>query len=415
MLLSWNPLLTGRKQRLLDHLKEAAFFTDKDLTGIEHRLDKIEGSIERARAHHNPQIIVLLEAKIAACRANLVELRFIMEPIPKDLMATHEKLVSILRSLSGCNTRSNFPWAEINDYKRQLKEIESKLDVKAISEDVGGEDVSIDERMNRYAEKLSHISYTEASKLSGREIVRDLLERTILWGDLMTAREGKLDPRFQDKFNALSAIRNQLEKFSLTQAWSLRETDLYSYQRKLDRIDEERVNGNFIDESGRPADLYEQRTLLYLLRKSYSIIYFMLASSEPVSEALQPVYNQLSTLRKCLVEVKKSGGVSSPRELYPYSMKLHSLDNMRKDGKFIVNGDIPEGQASVIALLSECFEMAYELRNEAEKEEEEHEERPDEAENSAAIEMRQSAAGKGADAIPPDGGLARVVSVGGNH
>lgn len=94
----------------------------------------------------------------------------------------------------------------------------------------------------------------------------------------------------------------------------------------------------------------------------------MLTSSEPVSEALQPVYNQLTTLRRCLVEVKRSGGVSSARELYPYSMKLNSIDNMRQDGKFVVNGDVPEGQGTVIALLSECFEMAYELRNEAEEE-----------------------------------------------
>lgn len=45
-------------------------------------------------------------------------------------------------------------------------------------------------------------------------------------------------------------------------------------------------------------------------------------ASEPVSEALLPVYNQLQTLKRCLVEVKKNGGVSSVRELYPYSMKV---------------------------------------------------------------------------------------------
>ena len=47
-----------------------------------------------------------------------------------------------------------------------------------------------------------------------------------------------------------------------------------------------------------------------------------MVSSEPVSEALLPVYNQLQTLKRCLIEVKNSGGVSSPRELYPYSMKV---------------------------------------------------------------------------------------------
>lgn len=88
--------------------------------------------------------------------------------------------------------------------------------------------------------------------------------------------------------------------------------------------------------------------------------------SEPVSEALLPIYNQLTTLKKCLLEVKKLGGVSSPRELYPYSMKLNSIDNMRVDGKFMIGDEIPDGQGSVTQLLEECFELAYELRNEAE-------------------------------------------------
>lgn len=41
---------------------------------------------------------------------------------------------------------------------------------------------------------------------------------------------------------------------------------------------------------------------------------------------------------------------------------------MRVDGKFMVGTDIPEGQASVNALLAECFDMIYELRVEAEGE-----------------------------------------------
>jgi hypothetical protein len=68
-----------------------------------------------------------------------------------------------------------------------------------------------------------------------------------------------------------------------------------------------------------------RQTLLYLIRRSYAYIYALLISSEPVSEALLPVYNQLQTLRRCLLEVKESGGVSNSRELYPYSMKVSNL------------------------------------------------------------------------------------------
>ena len=60
--------------------------------------------------------------------------------------------------------------------------------------------------------------------------------------------------------------------------------------------------------------------------------------------------------------------MSNPRELYPYSMKLNSIDNMRVDGKFHVGKDIPEGQGSVNDLLAECYDLAYELRTAAESE-----------------------------------------------
>ena len=145
-------------------------------------------------------------------------------------------------------------------------------------------------------------------------------------------RKGVIPEAWKSKYEVLIGIRNDLDKLSLTQAWSLRETDLYDYQRQLDRIDESRVNGNWLDEDGQPAELYVQRTLLYLIRRSYGYIYYLMISSEPVSEALLPIYNQLQTLKRCLLEVKSSGGVSSVRELYPYSMKVRatgSLDNLR--------------------------------------------------------------------------------------
>lgn len=123
-----------------------------------------------------------------------------------------------------------------------------------------------------------------------------------------------------------------------------------------------------------------------------------------------PVHNQLSTVRRCLVEVKKAGGPYSgilpsknplpknpllpfmppnhphispffasrlllqltltavARELYPYGMKLNSIDGMRIGGKFMTeDGSIPEGQGTVHALLAECYELLHELRSEIEE------------------------------------------------
>lgn len=185
-----------------------------------------------------------------------------------------------------------------------------------------------------------HFRGEDGSVLAGSDEVEDLLRRCLLWSDIVLERfvvpfsphpavvlttqnrKGVIPEPFKPIYDVLISIRNDLDKLSVTQAWSLRETDLYDFQRQLDKIDESRVDGNWLDDQGKPAELYVQRTMLYLIRRSYGFIYSLMISSEPVSEALLPIYNQLQTLKRCLLEVKNSGGVGSVRELYPYSMKV---------------------------------------------------------------------------------------------
>jgi hypothetical protein len=76
-------------------------------------------------------------------------------------------------------------------------------------------------------------------------------------------RKGEMPEPFRESYYTLVEIRNKLEKLSLTQAWSLRETDLYDFQRQLDKIDESRVDGNFRDAEGNFAELYVQRVLFF--------------------------------------------------------------------------------------------------------------------------------------------------------
>src|SRR5205823_10210502 len=59
---------------------------------------------------------------------------------------------------------------------------------------------------------------------------------------------------------------------------------------------------------------------------------------------------------------------SIARELYPYQMKLASIDNLRVDGKFLdEDGSIPEGQGIIMALLNECYDILYELKADVEE------------------------------------------------
>ncbi|GAT21671.1 UPF0662 protein [Aspergillus luchuensis] len=341
-LISLLFLTVGRNNeapaRLLDHLEEAGFYSSKDLISITKTLANMNDTLERCRQAYSPALITLLESRLEKCQLLLEKLQSGLAKLGPELAATHETLVSILRSTSAVNTRSKFSSSEVTALRTQLKKIEEGM-------------------------KDGQFVDAEGVPLSGaQEDVKLLMERCWLWTEIVLERQGKIDERFKEQYDKLIEIRNQLDRLAVTQAWSLRETDLFGYQRKLDRIDEARVNGNFVDAEGNAADIHAQRTLLYLIRRSYGYIYALLISSEPVSEALLPVYNQLQTLRKCLLEVQESGGVSNSRELYPYSMKLNSIDNMRVDGKFYVGTDIPEGQGSVNALLAECYDIVWELR-----------------------------------------------------
>lgn len=50
---------------------------------------------------------------------------------------------------------------------------------------------------------------------------------------------------------------------------------------------------------------------------------------------------------------------------------------MRVDGKFYVGSDIPEGQGSVNSLLSECYDIVWELRASVAEQEEKEEKEED--------------------------------------
>lgn len=117
----------------------------------------------------------------------------------------------------------------------------------------------------------------------------------------------------------------------------MRGTDLYTYQKLLKDIEEQRLKLNqSIGTSDSSTDLDTksikklQVLILYLLRRCYALIYKLLESSEPVLESLQPIHNQLSTVRKCLLEIKRVDGLNNLRDVYPFQFKLASLDNLRR-------------------------------------------------------------------------------------
>lgn len=81
--------------------------------------------------------------------------------------------------------------------------------------------------------------------------VKALFEDCNNWANAIANGEMVITPTFQPMFSELADVKGQLEKLSLTQAWSLRETDLFDYLQRLRAVDEKRVDGKFIDTQGK--------------------------------------------------------------------------------------------------------------------------------------------------------------------
>lgn len=74
----------------------------------------------------------------------------------------------------------------------------------------------------------------------------------------------------------------------------------------MQEIEKLRQDGSFKDPAS--ETIPEGQALVnFLLRGCYRIMAKMLSENVPVAEALMPVHNQLSTVRRCLVEVTKWG------------------------------------------------------------------------------------------------------------
>ena len=93
-------------QRLLDHVKEAAFYSQKDLVSIRETLGKMEDTVTQGKLTYSPHLVTLLETRMQTCRNQVAELQEYLKKIDPGLVPTWEKLVALLRSAAALNTRS---------------------------------------------------------------------------------------------------------------------------------------------------------------------------------------------------------------------------------------------------------------------------------------------------------------------
>ena len=98
--------LTSTIKRLLDHLTEADLFSAKDLDSMSKTLDRLSVTVKNAGSKHSPHLIELLSDRVDRCKTALSNLRRRLDRLGDTLPSVHEKLISILRSMSLANTRT---------------------------------------------------------------------------------------------------------------------------------------------------------------------------------------------------------------------------------------------------------------------------------------------------------------------
>lgn len=98
--------LTSTIKRLLDHLCEADLYSAKDLDSMTKTLERLEGIVHKSSTRHSPYLTELLANRVDLCKSRIVQLRHKLDRLDESLQVVHEKLISIIRSLSLANTKS---------------------------------------------------------------------------------------------------------------------------------------------------------------------------------------------------------------------------------------------------------------------------------------------------------------------
>lgn len=98
--------LTSTIKRLLQHLTEANLFSAKDLDSMAKTLDQLSRTVNDADARHSPYLLKLLSKRVELCQSSLATLQKKLDDLDETLLTVHEKIISILRSLSLANTKA---------------------------------------------------------------------------------------------------------------------------------------------------------------------------------------------------------------------------------------------------------------------------------------------------------------------
>lgn len=116
--------MTSNIARLCDHLKEAAFYSTKDLDSLQNTIDKMKHTLDKDAEKYSPYLLTRVKIRIELCEKLLQELRDFLSTLSARMVPQWEKLVSILRAIAALNTRSKYSQKDLDELRGQLLEIQ---------------------------------------------------------------------------------------------------------------------------------------------------------------------------------------------------------------------------------------------------------------------------------------------------
>lgn len=344
---------------LLSQLSKAPLYTVYELRIITDRVDSFEQELNSPSDSDfplTPPLVRLMMREVAGCREVLPVVWSRFEGMNEHHFKYQTELVHLRRRLINLLTQmygGEFDPAPILQIQKELEVLNNEVTAEITEDKYPG---------------------------NGSQLLLKQIQICIPHVKWFAEHGPQINPSVVEFMPALIDINHAFELFLMTHRWTLRETDLFTYKEQLDSIKRQITERVEIDQETHVPNS-DYAIAVFLTRKARALLFKILDLAEPVDEVLSPMYNQLQTTKRCLLEVQNMGGLSDLRELYPYQMKLASIDNAREDGKFVVNNRVPAGQAAINAILSDCFELCHELKLDLETREENLEDDDDDDED----------------------------------
>lgn len=174
--------LTSTIKRLLDHLAEVDLFSAKDLESITQTLGQLVRNVKNASTDTSPYLVTLLTNRLETCKRALDSLCKRLERLQEPLPEVHEKLVSILRSISSANTRSKVT--------RGSDRLRTYTFVLMLSQFSSSDVRGLRDQLKEISAQFKSGAYktSEGEHPAGSEEVDALLRKCLLWADIVLER-----------------------------------------------------------------------------------------------------------------------------------------------------------------------------------------------------------------------------------